>query len=174
MSGQHREMSRAALRYAAAGWPVFRCQPAKKIPFEGSARFKDATTDPDVIRSWWTRCPDANVAVPTGAPVGDILDVNVKPSGSGWASFNRLNRAGLHTRSRALVRTRSGGLHVYFTGTGQPCGRAPAHYLTSRPPVGLLAVAAELCERTNGSRRLNCSVPGCAGVGSTGLGALLP
>jgi Bifunctional DNA primase/polymerase, N-terminal len=146
MSGQHREMLRAALRYAAAGWPVFRCQPAKKIPFEGSAGFKDATTDPDVIRSWWTRCPDANVAVPTGTPVGDVLDVDVKPSGSGWASFNRLNCAGLLAGARALVRTRSGGLHVYFTGTDQPCGRLPAHYLDFKAASGYVLVPPSFVE----------------------------
>ena len=66
VTGQAGEMLRAALRYADADWPVFRCQPGQKIPFEGSAGFKDATTDPAVIRSWWARWPTANVGCPDG------------------------------------------------------------------------------------------------------------
>jgi Bifunctional DNA primase/polymerase, N-terminal len=146
MSAQDGQMLRAALRYAAAGWPVFRCQPGRKIPFERTAGFKDATTDPDVIRSWWAQCPDANIAVPTGDPVGDVLDVDVKPSGSGWAAFNRLNRAGLLTGARALVRTRSAGLHVYFVGTDQPCGRLPAHHLDFKAAGGYVMVPPSFVE----------------------------
>ena len=146
MTGQAGEMLRAALRYADADWPVFRCQPGQKIPFEGSAGFKDATTDPAVIRSWWARWPTANVAVPTGAPTGDVLDVDVKPSGSGWAAFNRLKRAGLLSGARAMVRTRSGGLHLYFAGTGQPCGRLPAHHLDFKAAGGYVLVPPSFVE----------------------------
>jgi hypothetical protein len=115
-----REMLRAALAYAGAGWQVFPCKPDQKAP-DTAHGFKDATTDPAVIRRWW---PSArNVAIATGAPGPDILDIDVKPDGSGFAAFNRLKRAGLLAGARAIVRTPSGGLHVYFTGTGQPCGR---------------------------------------------------
>jgi Bifunctional DNA primase/polymerase, N-terminal len=57
-----------ALRYAAAGWPVFPCQPDGKVPFPRTNGVKDATTDPEVITGWWTRCPAANVAIATGDP----------------------------------------------------------------------------------------------------------
>lgn len=109
-----------ALRYAAAGWPVFPCQADRKEPATDHG-FKDATTDPDQIRRWWTRCPAYNVAIATGAPGPDVVDVDVKPEGNGWAAFNRLKRAGLLTGAFAMIRTRSGGMHVYFAGTGQRC-----------------------------------------------------
>jgi hypothetical protein len=124
----------AALAYASAGWPVFPCRPgAAACPYPVRCECKaplgelvphglaDATTDPAVIRGWWARCPGANVAIATGAPAVDVLDVDVKPAGNGWAAFNRLKRAGLLRGAMVLVRTPSGGLHVYFVGTEQPC-----------------------------------------------------
>ena len=121
-----------ALAYAGAGWPVLPCRPdADPCPQPGRCEckapltrngFKDATTGPEIIRSWWRRWPDANVAIATGAPGPDVLDVDVSTVGSGWAAFNRLKRAGLLTGARTLVRTPRGGLHVYYRGTAQPCG----------------------------------------------------
>jgi hypothetical protein len=109
----------AALRYAAAGWPVFPCRPGSKKPLTRRG-FTDATTDPAVIRAWWARWPDANVAIATGAPGPDVLDVD-NGDDSGWSAFNRLQRRGLLAGAFAFVRTRSGGLHAYYAGTGQRC-----------------------------------------------------
>jgi hypothetical protein len=122
------EKLNAALAYAAAGWPVHPCKPDSKEP-DTAHGFKDATTDEERIRAWWRAVPERNPAIATGAPGPDVLDVDVKPDGNGWAAFNQLKRAGLLNGARALVRTRSGGLHVYFAGTGQPCGRLVGQYL---------------------------------------------
>jgi hypothetical protein len=110
-----------ALAYAATGWPVFPCKPDAKEP-DTAHGFKDATTDPAVIRAWWQHRPARNVAIATGAPGPDVLDVDVSDEGSGWAGFNRLKRVGLLTGAHALVRTPRGGLHAYYRGTGQPSG----------------------------------------------------
>jgi hypothetical protein len=129
----------AALRYAAAGWPVFPTRPDDpacanpkchecKAPLTLHG-FEDATAEPGTIGAWWRRWPRANVAIATGAPGPDVLDVDVKPDGDGWAAFGRLKRAGLLTGASLLVRTRSGGLHVYFAGTGQRKGALPRHHL---------------------------------------------
>ena len=122
------DLLRQALAYAARGWPVFPCFPGRKVP--NTARgFLDASTDPAEIRWWWQRHPVDNVAIATGNPAPDVLDVDVKPDGSGFEAFNRLKRAGMLAGASALVRTRSGGLHVYFAGTRQPCGRLPRQFL---------------------------------------------
>jgi hypothetical protein len=118
----------SALAYAARGWPVFPCRPGRKDPATEHG-FLDATTDADVIREWWRARPDCNVAIATGAPGPDVLDVDTDHDGSGFAAFGRLKRAGLLAGAGTLVRTRSGGLHAYYTGTSQPCGRLPRHHL---------------------------------------------
>ena len=64
---------REALAYARRGWPVFPCQPGQKIPATAHG-FRDATTDPDQITGWFTRHPDRNLAIATGAPGPDVLD----------------------------------------------------------------------------------------------------
>lgn len=118
----------AALSYAGRSWPVLPCRVADKTPLT-SHGVKDATTDPAVIRRWWARWPRANVGIATGSPGPDVLDVDVREDGSGFAALNELNRAGLTAGARLIARTPSGGLHAYFAGTGQGCGRLPELHL---------------------------------------------
>lgn len=67
----------AALDYAERGFPVFPCDPATKRPFTGKGGFKNASTDPAVIRAWWAHHPDAMIAMPTGEAIGAwVLDVD--------------------------------------------------------------------------------------------------
>lgn len=151
-----RDVLRQALAYAARGWPVFPCRPGGKVPAIPAVHpdgdplritcrgecgrdghgCHDATTDPDRIHAWWRVRPDRNVAIATGAPGPDVLDVDTRPAGSGWAAFNRARQAGLLTGAAALVLTRSGGLHLYFTGTGQRCGKLPRHFLDFKAADG--------------------------------------
>ena len=121
----------AALAYAAAGWPVFPCRPDTKIPATKHG-CKDATTSPPTIHAWWQRAA-YNVAIATGAPGPDVLDVDVHATGSGWAGHERLKSAGMITGALRMVRTRSGGLHVYFAGTAQRNGSCPEPIWTSGP-----------------------------------------
>jgi hypothetical protein len=128
-------MMRDALNYAAAGWPVFPCKPGEKLPATEHG-FLDATTDPAQIERWWSKRPDNNVAIATGAPGPDVLDVDVHPSGSGFGAFNRLKREGLVEGARAYIRTPSGGFHVYFAGSEQTSGRLPKQHLDFRSRGG--------------------------------------
>ena len=118
-----------ALEYARRGWPVVPCRPDTKEPATRHG-FHDATTDPEQIRCWWHRVPAANLAIATGRPGPDVLDVDQHgPAGSGYAAFNQLNRAGLVASAHLIVATPSGGFHAYFTGSAQPSGRLPRHHL---------------------------------------------
>jgi hypothetical protein len=120
---------RQALAYARRGWPVFPCQPGRKIPATTHG-YLDATTDEQQITGWFTGHPDRNLAIATGAPGPDVLDVDQHgQSGNGFPAFARLRRAGLLDGASTCVRTPSGGLHAYFTGSAQPNGHLPSHHL---------------------------------------------
>ena len=122
---------RQALDYAARGWPVFPCNAGQKTPATAHGH-RDATTDPAQITAWFSRNPHWNLAIATGAPGPDVLDVDQHgPAGNGYAAFTTLTKAGLLDGAAAYVRTPSGGLHAYFRGSDS-AQRPPA-----RPPPGL-------------------------------------
>ena len=81
-----------ALAYARHGWPVFPCKPGSKEPATAHGHL-DATTDPARIADWWRAVPVRNVAIATGAPGPDVLDIDVRPEGSGYPAWRRLQHA---------------------------------------------------------------------------------
>jgi len=106
--------------------------------------FFDATTDPDKIAWWWQRDPERNVAIATGLPGPDVLDVDVRADGNGFAALGRIRRGGLLDGADAYVRTPSGGLHAYFAGPDQGNGRLPAHHLDFRSLGGYIVAPPSL------------------------------
>ena len=126
--GSRNRVLDTALSYAANGWPVFPCWPDRKTPAT-SHGYLDATTDPGQITAWFAGHPDRNLAVATGAPGPDVLDVDRRKGKSGFASVNRLIRAGLADGAGACVRTPGGGMHLYFSGSAQRSGHLPGHCL---------------------------------------------
>ena len=129
-----------ALAYARQGWPVFPCRPGSKEPATRHG-FHDASTDDKQIRSWWSRQPSANIAVATGLPGPDVLDIDQHGrAGNGFAAYRQLSAAGLLDRADAVVATPGGGLHLYFSGSRQASGRLPRHHLDLRA-VGGYALA---------------------------------
>jgi hypothetical protein len=104
----------AARQLAGAGVPVFACVPGGKRPLHGGRGFLDATTDPAQIGAWWRRVPDANVAIPTGH-VSGVVVVDVDVHGvNGFDAFHTARAAGLLPRPLVVVRTPSGGMHLYY------------------------------------------------------------
>lgn len=112
------EILNAALDYAARGWPVFPCKPRGKDPLTAHG-FKDASTDPKQIKDWWTKWPEANVAIRTGEISKlYVIDLDIKPD-AGKYGDEELDawceeQGGLWIES-LTVETGGGGKHLYFT-----------------------------------------------------------
>lgn len=118
-----------ALRYAAAGVPVvplyepadtpcgcacgrLDCKRQGKHPRTPHG-LGDASTAPAVVRSWWSRWPTANVGGLTGR-VFDVCDVDGPAGAAAVAAL-----VGEACHGGGLVRTGSGGWHLFVTPTGQ-------------------------------------------------------
>jgi Bifunctional DNA primase/polymerase, N-terminal len=106
----------AAHRYADAGWPVFPCLAGSKLPATEHG-FQDATTAHRQIERWWSHDSERNLAVATGAPGPDVVDIDRHGDESGFPALRKLTEAGLVGMPGAVVRTPGGGAHLYFTGT---------------------------------------------------------
>ena len=107
----------AARSLAVAGVPVFPCLVEGKRPLTRRG-FLDASSDPEQVAAWWSRTPNANIGIPTGAPSGVVVvDVDVHGPHDGRAAYQRATDAGLVDGAGLLVRTPTGGAHVYFPAT---------------------------------------------------------
>jgi hypothetical protein len=128
----------AALAYARQGWPVFPCHhpvrrgcscgnddcssPAKHPRTRRGLH--DATTNREVVRRWWRSWPQANVAVRTGAvdgtPGPGFVVLDIDPPHGGNNSLAALLSGHGPLPDTAVVRTGSGGMHLYFAHPGRP------------------------------------------------------
>ncbi len=106
-----------ALWYAENGYRAFPLSPGTKIPLlskeQGGNGCYDATTDPNQIRRWWNRCPNANIGLSTGFQF-DVLDVD--PDHDGEESL--MKRPPIQTTVE--VATPRGGSHIFFKPSPTP------------------------------------------------------
>jgi hypothetical protein len=101
-------MLQAALELARHGVPVFPCR-ADKVPLvKLGPGFKDATTNPDLIKEWWSKWPDALVSVRTGIKFA-VLDIDCAKHVEAAQWYGKANLP--LTRTHV---TRSGGRHLLF------------------------------------------------------------
>lgn len=118
-----------ALRYAAIGWHVFplwsasdgrcacgdaSCKSPGKHPIPSLApRGQDsATTDPETIRRWWAREPEANIGVYL-AP-SRLCAIDIDPRNGGIDTIASLERAHGAIESDVVQITGGGGEHRVF------------------------------------------------------------
>lgn len=101
-----------ALACAKLGWPVLPLMPRDKRPATKHG-FKDATTNTaDVVRTW-TRSPNANVGVATGA-VSGLLVLDVDPRNGGDSQLHELLRVHGDLPATLIADTGGGGTHYFF------------------------------------------------------------
>ncbi|MFZ5667725.1 MAG: phage/plasmid primase, P4 family [Pseudomonadota bacterium] len=99
------KVAAAAVIYAECGVPVFPCDPKRKSPLVRRG-FKDATTNVDQVRRWWSKWPDAMIGVPTGlASKLFVLDVD---------DLDAFNNGCSIERPETLTAITGKGEHYYF------------------------------------------------------------
>lgn len=79
--------------------------------------FHDATTDDEQVALWWTRWPDANVGIATGA-VSRLVVLDVDPRHGGDESLAALCDEFAPLPPTHTIRTGGGGVHYYFRHPG--------------------------------------------------------
>ena len=106
---QRSRLHKAALKIAEQSKPVFPCRHAPdKSPLTRRG-FKDATTDPAKVNMLFNRYPGASIGVPTGRESGFfVLDVD------SLTALEKLEKEHGKLPVTLMVRTPSGGLHIYF------------------------------------------------------------
>lgn len=121
----------AAVIYAGWGWPVFPLRPVgapcrknredkcadlcqcPKTPATPNG-FKDATTDVERVRRYWTANPNANIGIATGHAF-DVIDVDLPDGPAQWHEMSTEPGA---PDVHGIVSTSSGGRHFLITPTG--------------------------------------------------------
>ncbi len=129
-------MKEEALKYAAAGIPVFplhwikkdgncscrlsaMCQAKGKHP-QIKNWGEDASTDPDKIEDWWSHTPLANIGIPMGEKSGLVaLDVDTRHDGE-KSLADLVNEFG-ELPDTITATTGSGGKHYVFKYTEELC-----------------------------------------------------
>lgn len=156
MSDLHVSNLEHALACAARGWQVF--------PSEGKRPLirwsVGSTTDPDAVTQMWTRWPDADVCIRTGAE-SNLVVID-------WDAYKIASPLRQHPLGDRLpvtytVETAKGGEHAYFTHPGYPVANsagALAEYVDVRGdggmvvayrrvlcPTSLARIPDDLCQR---------------------------
>lgn len=106
-----------AIEYASRGWAVFPLREKDKKPIAGSKGFKDATTDINKIREWWSKNPNYNIGIATGQVSKGliVIDLDVDDDKNGLESLNDWQiENGCFPQSWQTV-TGRGGTHLLFT-----------------------------------------------------------
>lgn len=121
------KLGQTALSYAKRGWRVFPvhgiteghcdcgkadCPHPGKVPYTAHG-FKDATMNPEQIREWWKRWPNANIGFAVGKWI--VLDVD---GPEGEANLRALEEEYGTLPETSTVQT-GRGRHLYFSPNGR-------------------------------------------------------
>ena len=117
---------------------------------------KDASIDPNQIRQWWDRWPDANIGIATGPSGLVVLDNDGE---EGLALFKQL---ALDRTETLLAKTgRPKGFHIYYLGTGIPSSQVKGEHLDVRGATGYVVAPGSVHENGTVYVFLN---PDCAPI----------
>ncbi len=120
-----------AIFYAKKGWYVFPCREKEGFPYKDrngkekipstkspyiSGGLKASTIDINIIKSWWTKWPNACIGISCEQSNLFVIDIDVKNGKNGINNFMQL---GIYDGDALHSRTPSMGIHVIFKGQGK-------------------------------------------------------
>jgi Bifunctional DNA primase/polymerase, N-terminal len=107
------------LEWLGRGFAVFPLKPKSKVPLGAlvPSGFKDATRAPEKVGEWWTKHPNANIGIATGAGCF-VVDLD-GPDAERWF----INACGRHGDCPPTLSARtSRGWHLFFRSDAEiPC-----------------------------------------------------
>lgn len=121
----------AALAYAALGWRIFPCDPHAEKPrskrplvaadrdedgrsIEGTGWPKKASCDPDIIRGWWRKWPDAMIGMSPAWAGAFVIDLDPKGEPVEAVEARLVAALGGPLPVGPRTVTQSGGRHLWF------------------------------------------------------------
>ncbi|WP_207648897.1 bifunctional DNA primase/polymerase [Anaerobium acetethylicum] len=106
------------MTYARNGFAIVPLKFGTKNRFLSKNGFNDATTDIEQIERWWTRYPDANIAVATGQKSGGllVLDFDIKEDLGiyGYDYLRKFERQNGELPDTWMAISGTGGLHFWY------------------------------------------------------------
>src|SRR4051794_8544312 len=154
---EHVDLLEAALWYVNHGIPVFplhspvpggcscrdpECDSPAKHP-RTLHGLSDATIDPDQVRKWWTRWPDANIGILTGSKA-QLLAVDVDPRNGGNESLEDLVAQHGRFPDTAEQISGGGGRHFIFRYPGGSVPKKLAPGIDLKGDGGYIVAAPSL------------------------------
>jgi len=107
----------AAIEYASKGMAVFPLKAKGKDPLTAHG-VKDATTNFNTIKKWWTKYPNANVGIACGLVSGGLLVVDLDEKENGISGKDTLHNwerdNGRLPEPTVRSITGKGGAHLFF------------------------------------------------------------
>ena len=103
--------------YRLRGWSVFPLPPGQKAPARPWKQFQTYRPSGHVIDTWFRQRPDSGIAVVTGT-VSNLVVLDVDSAKHPDAAQAVADRCGGVLPVAPMVRTGSGGLHLYFSHPG--------------------------------------------------------
>ncbi len=102
-----------ALSYAEKGFKVFPLTPNTKIPLKNTKGSKEATSNKEIIKEWWSSVPNANIGLVTSNFF--VLDIDIhEEEYNGFKSLQTLENTFDKIPNTFSVSTGNNGLHLYF------------------------------------------------------------
>lgn len=107
----------SAIEYINAGFAIFPLKPRSKEPYTAHG-VKDASNDASVVKGWWQKWPNANIAIATGQKSGGLcvldLDIDEAKGLDGYKTLRDWQSTHGVIVPSWLSQTGRGGYHYFF------------------------------------------------------------